>query len=365
MNFQPYHARPLHTDKCPQIRIYYGQKVHYLCTKATAPEARETMAEMSEVVQDMLERISVDLTEDSVAKSLRVFDVTSLCWISREDDVLALLREATSALCAVLGLSKNVARDFEKAAIRLAKVVQAAKGRKLKVNNRQAWSWTLLAEWRAKYMSPPFQFREFGGFEDFVTFYLSLKINTTTLERNLGVLVRQLHAHCGSQAPDGALLSSILHVVLNGPKERTGVAAFDRCGDSGILSPTPFTRACGRLWLECYGRRFQKKYGKGPQKRPLPTGTFESVKRGRIQATQAISRAAVAGESSQPSLIDGLSLPSNFAARPAESRHLAGTRWSATPRAAEGSKSKKTPAMLFREHTERKLISDLVVRIEC
>ena len=337
------------------MRIYYGQKVHYLCTKASAHEARESMAEMSQVVEDMLARISVDLTEDCIAKRLLVFDMTSLCWLSREDGVLSSLKEAACSLCGFLGLSRNVARDFEKTAMRLAEVVQAATARNLQVTNRQAWSWTLLAEWRAKYMPHPFKFRELAGFENLITFYLSLKINTTTLERNLGLLVRQLHAHCGSHAPDGALISSLLHVVLNGPKERSDVASFERCGESGQLCPTRFTRACAKLWLECYGRRFHYKYNKVPRaKGPLKTGTFESVKRGRIQATQAISRSAVPRGSSQPSLIDGLSLPSNFAGNA-----LAGTRWSATPHAPEG-KRKKTAAMLFREHTERKRARRLV-----
>ena len=44
-----------------ELRIFYGNKVHYLCTKAGVGEVRQIMGSMSHVVEAMLERLRVDL----------------------------------------------------------------------------------------------------------------------------------------------------------------------------------------------------------------------------------------------------------------------------------------------------------------
>ena len=52
-----------------------------------------------------------------------------------------------------------------------------------------------------------------------VGFYFSLKINTTTLERDLGRLLTQLSSHSGPLSADGSTVASIMEVNAEGPQE--------------------------------------------------------------------------------------------------------------------------------------------------
>ena len=90
----------------------------------------------------------------------------------------------------------------------------------------------MLSEWRSLYI--PSQKEVSEDRELLITFYLSLKINATSLERSLGELCRHLSAHDGKGAEDGAVASALLEVALDGPQSED--ALFQRLEQSSADS---------------------------------------------------------------------------------------------------------------------------------
>ena len=174
-----------------------------------------------------------------------------------------------------------------------------------------------------------------------------MKINTTTLERNLGELCRQVGAHVG-RSEDGSLTASLLEVALDGPQREEDL--FERIEASGEskLSPTEFGRACARLWVEQWGRRFRYKYvGRSAQKKlAARPGSFKAVLLRREAATDKLAKMASSGASGD-SFVPGLALPLPSEARAVNAQVLHGTRWAGS---APGSFTKGK----FETHTERK-----------
>jgi hypothetical protein len=125
-----------------KLRIYFGKKVHYLCTRAGVQDIRAIMSEMGNVVTDMLDRVQVDLTEDMIAMCLEVFNVR--LWADKPKASAFQVR--LQALAKVLHLNPGVCGDFAAVARLLRKVVQAASANKLQTSNRQVWSWFLCSE---------------------------------------------------------------------------------------------------------------------------------------------------------------------------------------------------------------------------
>ena len=337
--------------------------MHYLCTKAAIKDIRTSVAEMAEVVYSMTERIKVDLQGDQLAYAVSIFDLKA--W--RDKNERHLIKPLIKPFLKALKLDvASLVKDFPATAKLLSQLVQAAQAGGKNPSNRVAWSWILIPAWRARFMPPPsFNLLNLRAMEDLVCFYLSLKVNTTTLERNLGCLCRQLAAHSGPHAADGSTLSDVLHVALDGPRQESGLFESVHLHGQHKLVPTEFGRSCGKLWLRCFGRRFHYKYQdkdastsvrKKARKKPL--GTFAAVQRGHREAIKRLSRKAGedgAGESKIHSFVSGLDLD-DFASQPSTAS-MAGTRWSASSvQATSGDKStrKKSAAFLFHEHTERK-----------
>jgi len=345
--------------------------VHYLCTSAGVKDIRAIMSEMSMVVEDMADRVLVDLTGDDLGQCLQVFDVMS--WTKK--DQTALLQKRINTLAKALHVDARVRDAFQGAAKLLLKVVCAAQANKLKISNRQAWTWILCLEWRARYFPPHCNTRFLPDLEKMICFYLALKVNTTTLERNLGQLCNQLHAHAGPTAQDGRLLSAVLHVALDGPgtaKELFEVRKAECAGSEVGFTPTGFSLACGKLWLAMYGRRFRYKYAKEPTSCPSrPSrkrkahacrGTFEWVKKKRKEAASHLCKVAQeqASQAAVDSFVPNLELPLPHSNASGSKQALSGTRWQSSASASsEEKKPKKTASELFRDHTDRKRASAL------
>jgi len=133
-----------------QLRIYYGDRVHYLCTKATSGEVRKVMNEMAQVVGAMLQRLEVDLAQDEVAVALQAFNLAAWEGSNSHD----FLRNQLRKLCLVLKLDpKDVAPSFVAHAKVLATIRRTAVARKYCVDNRVLWSWVLCPAWKAKHAS--------------------------------------------------------------------------------------------------------------------------------------------------------------------------------------------------------------------
>ncbi|CAE7220504.1 MPK1 [Symbiodinium sp. CCMP2592] len=81
--------------------IFYGNRVHYLCTKAGISDVRQIMGTMAHVVEAMLERLRVDLTEDEIAVALQVFNLRLWQETNRQQELV----DSTRKLCDMLKLS--------------------------------------------------------------------------------------------------------------------------------------------------------------------------------------------------------------------------------------------------------------------
>jgi hypothetical protein len=140
-----------------------------------------------------------------------------------------------------------------------------------------------------------------------------------------------------------------LEVALDGPQREEDL--FERIDDADgkpKLSPTDFGRACARLWVEQFGRRFRYKYlGRTAQKKlAARPGSFKAVLLRREAATDKLAKMASSGASGD-SFVPGLALPLPSEARAVNAQVLHGTRWAGS---APGSFTKGK----FETHTERK-----------
>eukprot|EP00435_Cladocopium_sp_Y103_P033050 s3667_g8.t1 len=231
------------------------------------------MTEMQQVVRLMLDRLEVDLATDEVAVSMCAFQV--LPWLDRSKE--NMLRKHVAVLAKVFKMTRDVSKDFAHAAKTLANLVQTCKMQQINVTHKVAWSWVLVPQWRSKFLSKFVELPK--DLEMLIVFFLSIKMNTTTLERNLGELCRQLAAHGGHGAEDGSLAASLLEVALDGPQREEDL--FERIETDGEsrLSPTEFGRSCARLWVLHFGRRFRYKYvgTSSRKKQAVRPGSFKAV----------------------------------------------------------------------------------------
>jgi hypothetical protein len=302
------------------------------------------MTEMQQVVRLMLDRLEADLATDEVSLSMAAFQV--LAWLSRSKE--NMLRKHVAVLGKALKLSRDVSRDFAYVAKTLANLMQTCKTQQMSISQKVVWSWVLVPQWRSKFLPKLVGLPK--DLETLIFFYLSVKINTTTLERNLGELCRQLAAHTGRTAEDSSqLTASLLEVALDGPQREEDL--FERIDDADgkpKLSPTDFGRACARLWVEQFGRRFRYKYlGRTAQKKlAARPGSFKAVLLRREAATDKLAKMASSGASGD-SFVPGLALPLPSEARAVNAQVLHGTRWAGS---APGSFTKGK----FETHTERK-----------
>ena len=315
-------------------------------------EVRQIMGIMSQVVEAMLERLRVDLTEDEIAVALQAFNIPLWQDTSRREPLLGSVRK----LCAMLSLPPRTAEAIGQFARALHPLLQAAKAECPEVGNKHAWSWVLRPVWRARH-AHKIPWTE--ACHTLIAFYLSLKINTTTLERDLGQLLMQLEAHSGPLTPNGSTIASILEVAIEGPQQEEEFFQKPQ-EEGGVLTPTDFGVLCGELWIRYFGRRFRCTYMKeskaAPRNKPREkrAGTLSSVVRGRAAAALAVTQAATAADRKgrtwkAASFVPGLSLPLPSSSGSAQSA-VAGTRWAfAKPTLEEQKHLQK-----FRQRTRQK-----------
>ena len=321
-----------------QQRIFYGNRVHHLCSTASAQEIRGIMEEMAQVVFAMLGRLEADLCTDEFAVSLRAFDLAAWADVNNHTH----LRSHFGKLCKLLGKSpQNTVPSLAGAAKALAPVIRAAKNQGLDASNRVAWSWLLSSTWRSKYAAKA----QWGSDCNFiVAFYVSVKLNTTTLERDLGKLLQQLEAHSGPIDATGSFIGSLMEVAVEGPKTEAELFVPGQ-----PQRPTDFARLCSQLYLQHYGRRFKYHYAKatkvhGPRSKQLTghkPGTLANAVKGRHETASKIVL-AIGKTAALPSFVPGIQLPLKPAGEQGE---------------GDGTESHFSN---FLKHTERKRQSALV-----
>ena len=324
------------------VRIYYGGKVHFLCTRASAQEVRGIMNKMASVVDAMLQRLDVDLAGDQVAVALEAFNLA--CWAHQ--DQRRRLADLMLQVCKLLRL-RNFAQGVARSLCLMTKTLASLRPQVLHVlpaaDNRFLWSWAVAPQWRAKYAR---QVPWCPKCDEVVGFFAALKVNTTTLERDLGHLLNKLQAHSGPLAADGATISAILEVAIEGPQTEAEVFA-PAAEEGGQLGLTPFSRLCANLWVAHFERRFRYAKGTGnraqgpPAKKHPKPGTWAAAQHARACLTSRIARQAGSNQEAS-SFVPDLMLPLT----PVPS--LSGTRWA--PDAAPP----KDPLRQFKLQTQRK-----------
>ena len=334
------------TGSEPNLRIYYGDRVHYLMTKASASEIRPIMDAMAEVTDAMLKRVRVDLTGDEVASALQAFHLKG--WDDGNTNTHARLCGQFNKLAAMLGCQspRDVGSMLAKAARVLLPVFKTAQTRNLDIGNRKAWSWYCQPAFRAHY-APKARWSDDADM--LVGFYLSLKVNTTTLERDLGDLLTQLSAHSGPLSSDGSTVASIMEINVKGPRSEEEFFYRAEGQDSGLLYPTEFGRLCAKLWLQHFGRRFRYAYKKkgsanspnSPRSKVHMKGSLAAACSGRAKAT-ARAAASASEKTPQESFVPGLALPL------ARTPQLLGTRWQSAGASASAAMAN------FHTHSQRK-----------
>ena len=146
---------------------------------------------MQEVIRLMLARLEADLATDEISVAMAAFN--ALAWLDRSQE--GIQKQHVANLARVLGYPQQIAKDFIHVAKVLARLLQTYEQRRMSVSNKVAWSWVLMPQWRSKFLPKYIALPK--EIEKIVFFYLSVKLNTTSLERNLGELCRQLTAHGG------------------------------------------------------------------------------------------------------------------------------------------------------------------------
>ena len=228
----------------------------------------------------------------------------------------------------------------------LLPLMSRARQQRFPVENRACWSWLLHPSWRAKYAAK-LQWTQDCSF--LVQFYLSLKMNTTTLERDLGQLLLHLDAHSGPLSSTGSTMASIMEVNIEGPQSEESF--FRPNPDGGPLEPTEFVRLCAKLWLQHFGRRFRYSYKTKKVKaktvhspRPsLESSPSRSMAHLQTQFWSRTLAATVCASKKPRSIVEGLELP-----LPKPST-LQGTRWASSSNSAASQALDK-----FNLHTDRK-----------
>ena len=150
----------------------------------------------------------------------------------------------------------------------------------------------------------------------------------------------------GSARADGATISAILEVAIEGPQTEAEVFA-PAAEEGGQLGLTPFSRLCANLWVAHFERRFRYAKGTGnraqgpPAKKHPKPGTWAAAQHARACLTSRIARQAGSNQEAS-SFVPDLMLPLT----PVPS--LSGTRWA--PDAAPP----KDPLRQFKLQTQRK-----------
>ena len=314
------------------------------------------MGDIAHVVQAMLKRLRADLLQDDVAVALHAFDL--LAWESSNNHVH--LHTRLKQLCKMLRIdSHHVVPALAAGAQGLLPLTSRARELRFPVENRACWSGLLHPSWRAKYAAK-LQWTQDCSF--LVQFYLSLKMNTTTLERDLGQLLLHLDAHSGPLSSTGSTMASIMEVNIEGPQSEEGF--FRPNPDGGPLEPTDFGRLCAKLWLQHFGRRFRYSYKTkkakaktvhSPQSK-AKSGVQSKPKHGTFaNAIWSRTLAATICASKKPgSIVEGLELP-----LPKPST-LQGTRWASSSNSAASQALDK-----FNLHTDRKKQRSLALTLKC
>lgn len=296
------------------------------------------MDSMGHAVQSMLRRLQADLADDQIGHALQGFNLDS--W--QQQNQHHMLKECLQTLSRILlNGDRKPGATLAAIAKALTQAFQAAKKLNLGTTNRSAWSWVLHPGWRGKYL-PTLVWTD--GCQQLIEFYVSLQVNTTNIERDLGELLAQLSSHSGPLSSSGETITSIMEVSLEGPQREEDLFTQSEVA-GGPLQPTAFARLCAKLWLKHFGRRFRYAYKK-PSSRSKVHGAFHNPRSlaGRIAGRTCAATAAASATGPCESFVPGLSLPLT---QPSPS--LPGTRWAK----ASGS-SAKLALKNFEKNTDRK-----------
>ncbi len=272
--------------------IYYDDdgKVLHLFRKPTPAQAQELNDSVQALTTSMIERVKAELPLHDLGMLFTAFDLAR--WHAARCDMSARADECKFAT--LQGHARAMFRSWRldassgvpaltSMAFRLCgleeKNLKDGKPR----DNRVVWTQVLQGG-----MHEP---QDAGdALLPMLHIYLSAMDSTCGVERDLGSLTRMLHSHSGPVDEDGSTIAYCTEVLVDGPKDATGLGVQANGGHECLMLPTDLTRECAALWVELHGRRFRV-YKPG-SRRPGPPrsreGTIVAVKKKVKQSMDAL-----------------------------------------------------------------------------
>ena len=276
--------------------FHYNDKRHCLWSHGAAAQVKESMAHMAAVVQQMLDRVKVDLADTQIVCAFQVFDLAEWRRPNLSDARMCCLRKHFRTLCRCVGMDPLVGQEeFQRvlpAAIHAfgdkCTTEQSTKHQvempleDTIVDNRVVWGGFLSSATLADCRVLPAVIR----------FYLAVLVGTPSVERGLGRLSSLLSEHCGPLSGDSAWW--LLEGMLDSPpcEEDMFVPAKESACQ---WRPTDLGCACQRMWIELHGRRFltmSKIRGRRAQAKGAKV-TELAIQQGRRRAASALVKRAL------------------------------------------------------------------------
>lgn len=299
--------------------IPYGDKLHFLHTRTTPAKVKEALQDMANVVQAMNERLIVDLQNRELGNCMEIFALNAWiyafsnsadkelhdvalaalanlgldhpCRQEGANDASGTVAHMSGLVCqlgAALRLEASMCKTDFVAVVRalLPDYTHAAARSPVILDYRAVWSLVLDPKWRCQ---RGLQLQSKVGIELLISFYLSTKDGTSTVERQLGTLTDILQKHDGSLAKDGSTAEALTEVCVDGPQEEQEVFGKASGGQHTASNTRPqwqfteFSRQCADLYISHFGRRFACTYNTHPEREDPRKGTKRPPQQGAFQ----------------------------------------------------------------------------------
>ena len=224
-------------------RIRYGTKTKTVWNDVSKEEARESMRQISSVVEDSLSRLHADFNGGDLFVALSSMHFPS--WYRADPARLLSLRSKARTLCTSLGV------PYEEEIWLCATAYMHRYYKQMLSAGADCRPFWLQA------LSAPRGDRSVLRLRPVIIFTCSVLGGTGSVERLLGRHSSFLHHHVSSGAPEDDMVEACLEIAVEGPQSEEQIFAKNS-GPGASLLLTEFSRPCAVLWRVLYGARFSK-----------------------------------------------------------------------------------------------------------
>ena len=263
--------------------IRYVTKTKTLWNDVSKDEVRESMRQISSVVEDALSRLRADFNGGDLFLSFSSMDFQS--WRRADASRLIGLRSKARTLCTALA----VPYEEEAWSGAMAHMCRQHK------NAPQDEGADRRPLWLAA-LSAPRGDSNVLKLTPSILFACSVMGGTGNVERLLGRHSAILHHHVTSGAPEDDMVEACLEVAVEGPQSESEVFAKNDAAGASLLL-TEFSRPCAVLWRALYGTRFsayKERTNKGLRNTGWRfRGSMKAISKAQARATNILLTRAV------------------------------------------------------------------------